>query len=86
MPTQPVQKKNLSVFNIRTSYLIEVAVSSSYLVLAGTWYNRRTTSLRHASNDSSYHTHAICRAWGGARGGATLYGCHNNGAYVPGIL
>ena len=63
----------------------EVAVSSSYLVLAGTWYNRTTTPLRHASNASSYHTHTICRPWGGERGGTTLlsvYGYHNNDAYM----
>ena len=58
----------------------EVAVSSSCLVLAGTWYNRTITPLRHASNASSYHTRTICRAWGGARGGTILsvYGYHND--------
>ena len=51
----------------------EVAVSSSYLVLAGTWCNRTTTPLRHASNASSYHTRSAGLGAGREAGRPCLY-------------
>ena len=60
----------------------EVAVSSNYLVLAGTWYNRTTTPLRHASNASSYHTRSAGLGEGREAGRPSVYGYHNNDAYL----
>ena len=50
------------------------AVSSSYLVLDGTWYNRSTTPLLLHTSNALWLSYA-CGARGGARSGAPLRAC-----------